>query len=40
MTMLGLERLCRRIAKALDAELYGTVNVDFGSLGGCCTSST
>ena len=33
MTMLGLERLCRRIAKALDAELYGTVNVDFGSLG-------
>lgn len=33
MTMAGLERLCRRIAKALDAELYGTVNVDFGSLG-------
>ena len=40
MTLAGLERLCRRIAKALDAELYGTVNVDFGSLGGCCTSST
>ena len=33
MTMAGLERLCRRIAKALDAELYGTINVDFGSLG-------
>ena len=33
MTMAGLERLCRRIAKALDAELYGTANVDFGSLG-------
>jgi len=33
MTMAGLERLCRRIAKALDAELYGTVNVDFVSLG-------
>ena len=33
MTMSGLERLCRRIAKALDAELYGTVNVDFVSLG-------
>ena len=33
MTLAGLERLCRRIAKALDAELYGTVNVDFGSLG-------
>lgn len=34
MTMAGLERLCRRIAKALDAELYGTVNIDFVSLGG------
>ena len=33
MTLAGLERLCRRIAKALDAELYGTINVDFGSLG-------
>lgn len=33
MTMAGLERLCRRIAKSLDAELYGTVNIDFASLG-------
>ena len=33
MTMAGLERLCRRIAKALDAELYGTVNIDFVSTG-------
>ena len=33
MTMAGLERLCRRIAKALEAELYGTVNIDFASLG-------
>lgn len=33
MTVAGLERLCRRIAKALDAELYGTVNIDFASLG-------
>ena len=33
MTMAGLEHLCRRIAKALDAELYGTVNIDFASLG-------
>ena len=33
MTMAGLERLCRRIAKALDAELYGTVNVDFVNSG-------
>lgn len=33
MTMAGLERLCRRIAKALDAELYGTVNIDFISAG-------
>lgn len=32
-TMAGLERLCRRIAKALNAELYGTVNIDFASLG-------
>ncbi len=33
MTLAGLERLCRRIAKALDAELYGTVNIDYISLG-------
>ena len=33
MTMAGLERLCRRIAKALDAEPYGTVNLDLVSLG-------
>ena len=33
MTMAGLERLCRRIAKALDAELCGTVNIDFASPG-------
>ena len=33
MTMAGLERLCRRIAKALDAELYGTVNVDIADSG-------
>ncbi len=33
MTMAGLERLCRRIARALDAELCGTVNIDFVSLG-------
>ncbi len=33
ITMAGLERLCQRIAKALDAELCGTVNIDFVSLG-------
>ncbi len=33
MTIAGLERLCRRIAKALDAELCGTVNIDIASLG-------
>ena len=33
MTAAGLERLCRRIAKALDAELYGTVNLEFGDAG-------
>ena len=33
MTIAGFERLCRRIAKALDAELYGTVNIDFASMG-------
>ena len=37
MTMAGLERLCRRIAKALDAELCGTVNIDFVSMGDCHT---
>ena len=34
MTVAGLERLCRRIAKALGAELHGTVNIDFVSSGG------
>ena len=33
MTMAGLERLCRRIAKALDANLYGSVNLEFGYAG-------
>lgn len=33
MTMAGLERLCRRIAKALDAELYGSVNLEFVAIG-------
>ena len=33
MTIGGLERLCRRIANELDAELYGTVNIDLVSLG-------
>ena len=33
MTMAGPERLCHRIAKALDTELYGMVNLDFVSLG-------
>lgn len=37
MTMAGLERLCRRIAKALGAELCRTVNIDFVSLGGDTT---
>ena len=32
-TVAGLERLCRRICKALDADLYGTVNLDFASIG-------
>lgn len=32
-TLAGLERLCHRIAKALNAELYGTVNLDFVSTG-------
>lgn len=33
MSIGGLERLCRRIAKALDADLLGSVNIDFVSLG-------
>ena len=33
MTVAGLERLCRRIAKALDASLYGSVNMEFGDAG-------
>ena len=33
MTITGLERLCRRIAKALNADLYGSINIDFVSLG-------
>jgi hypothetical protein len=33
MTMAGLERLCRRIAKTLGAELYGSVNLEFGATG-------
>ena len=33
MTIVGLERLCHRIAKSLNAELYGTINIDFVSLG-------
>ena len=37
MTLAGLERLCRRIAKALSAEICGCVNVDFDSL---CTGHT
>ncbi len=30
-TMAGLERLCRRIAKALDTDICGMVNIDFVS---------
>ena len=33
MTVAGLDRLCRRIAKALDANLYGSVNLEFGDTG-------
>ncbi len=33
MTIAGLERLCHRIAKALDADFYGTINIDFVSHG-------
>ena len=32
-TVAGLERLCRRICKALDADPYGTVNLDVVSMG-------
>lgn len=38
-TVGGLERLARRIAKALGAELYGTVNLDCVSEGGVATFS-
>jgi hypothetical protein len=31
-TVAGLERLCRRICKALDADLYGSVNLEFVSI--------
>ena len=31
MTVAGLERLCRRIARSLGAELEGSVNIDFVS---------
>ena len=31
MTIAGLERLCRRIAKALDTDICGMVNIDFVS---------
>ena len=37
MTLGGMERFCQKIAKALNAELYGTVNMDFTSL---CGSNT
>ena len=33
MTAAGLERLCRRIAKALDANLYDSVNLEFDDAG-------
>ena len=33
MSIAGLERLARRIAKELGGELEGTVNLDFVSLG-------
>lgn len=33
MTVAELERLCRRICAALDAELYGSVNLEFGDAG-------
>lgn len=37
LTLAGVERLVRRIAKALDGEPYGTVNIDYFSLGGDVT---
>ena len=37
ITLAGVERMVRRISRALDAEPYGTVNVDFFSLGGGTT---
>ena len=33
MSVAELHGLCVRIAKALDGELYGTINIDFASLG-------
>ena len=33
MTLEGLHELCNEIAGALDAELYGTVTIDFVSIG-------
>ncbi len=33
MTLDGLYDLCSEIAVALDAELYGTVTIDFVSIG-------
>ena len=33
MSIVGLERLARRIAKELGGELEGTVNLDFVSIG-------
>ena len=32
MSVAELHGLCVRIAKALDGELYGTVNIDFATL--------
>ena len=32
MSVAELRSLCLRIAKALDGELYGTVNIDFATL--------
>ena len=36
-TIAGLDRLARRIARLLGAELCGLVNVDFVSIGGKTT---
>lgn len=33
MTVAGLERLCLRITNALDANLYDSVNLEFGDSG-------